>query len=63
MKTLVAKCEQTEAAFRAIKTKLEILPRSDVVEQLLHQIERDLEVAERSTQLARDTMKLEQGEG
>lgn len=59
METLVAKCEQTEAAFRTIKAKLEILPRSDVVEELLRQIDLDLEVATRSTQIAREAMQPE----
>ena len=59
METLVSKCEQTEAAFRAIKSKLEILPRSEVVEQLLRQIDLDLEVATKSTQIARAAMQQE----
>ena len=57
MEALVAKCEQTEEAFRAIKTKLEILPRSEVVVELLRQIELDLEVATKSTQIAREALK------
>ena len=57
METLVSKCEQTEAVFRAIKTKLEILSRSEVVEQLLCQIELDLEVVAKSIKIAREAMK------
>ena len=56
MEALVAKCQQTEEAFRVIKTKLEILPRSEVVVELLRQIELDLEVATKSTQIAREAL-------
>jgi hypothetical protein len=59
METLVSKCEQTEAAFRAIKTTLEILPPSEVVEDRLRQIDIDLEVASKSTQIAREAMQQE----
>jgi hypothetical protein len=35
MKTLVTKCERIEAAFRAIRSELESLPKTETIEGLL----------------------------
>ena len=61
MENLVSRCEETEAAFRAIKTRLENLPKSESVEQLLRQTDLDIAVAAKSTQIAREALKQETG--
>ena len=59
MKTLVTKCERIEAAFRAIRRELETLPKTETIQGLLRQNERDIAAAVKRARIARDVVKRE----
>lgn len=59
MKTLVMKCERIEAAFRAIRRELEVLPKTETIDVLLRQNELDIAAAVKRARIARDVLKRE----
>lgn len=59
VRTLATKCERIEAAFRAIRRELELLPKTETIDGLLRQNELDIASAVKRARIARDVLKRE----